>query len=120
MHHKGTMDIAIAHDVGLERVARECGVGKHGEMFFAWVLHPHPIIDTFLGRMKQPHSSATHPEIYGLRELAQISESLRTEALLMPAHRGLLGVADDIVIPVALDRDFAYILANIDDFLRMR
>jgi hypothetical protein len=52
MHHKGTKDIAIPHDIGLDRIARERGIGKHGEMFVAWVIHVHPIIDTFLGRMK--------------------------------------------------------------------
>jgi hypothetical protein len=48
MHDIRTMEIAIAHDIGLERVACKLCIGKHCEMFFAWVIHPHPVIDTLL------------------------------------------------------------------------
>src|SRR3989442_590747 len=54
-----------------------------------------------------------------LRQLPQTIEPLRTEALLMPAERRVLGVSDDKIIPVPLDRDLAHVLADIDDFLRM-
>ena len=37
----------------------------------------------------------------------------------MPKQRGLLGVANDQVIPVALDRNLAHVLADIDDLLGM-
>ena len=36
------MDIAIAHDIGLERVAGTLGIGKHRQQFFTRILHLHP------------------------------------------------------------------------------
>jgi hypothetical protein len=113
------MNICIPHHIGHQRVAGKRGIGEHRQMIVKRVVHMYSMVDTLLRRVEEANPFPTHRELKRIGQAGEILQTRGSKALLMPLQGWIVRRHTYEFVPVASDRDFTDISADVDRLIRV-